>query len=81
MMTPRSGRAQWRGRQDEEHAVGLRCIAAQIFDETGDVIAAVSVSGPLVRIGEERVSPLGQMVKEAARTISMEMGAAPIKEA
>src|SRR5208337_596933 len=25
---------------DEEHAVGLRCIAAPIFDETGDVVAA-----------------------------------------
>lgn len=66
---------------DEEHAVGLRCIAAPIFDETGDVIAAVSVSGPVARIGEERVPPLGRMVKEAARTISMAMGAAPIKEA
>jgi IclR family acetate operon transcriptional repressor len=66
---------------DEEHAVGLRCIAAPIVDETGDVIAAVSISGPMARIGEERVSPLGRMVKEAARAISIEMGAAPTKEA
>jgi len=65
---------------DEEHAVGLRCIAAPIVDETGDVIAAVSISGPMARIGEERVSPLGRMVREAARAISMEMGAAPTKE-
>ncbi len=65
---------------DEEHAVGLRCIAAPIFDESGDVIAAVSVSGPMARIGEERVPLLGQMVKEAARAISMEMGAVPTKE-
>ena len=40
---------------DEEHAVGLRCIAAPVFDETGDVIAAVSASGPMARIVDERV--------------------------
>ncbi len=61
---------------DEEHAVGLRCIAAPIVDEMGDVVAAVSVSGPMARIGDERISALGQMLKEAARAISMEMGAA-----
>ena len=60
---------------DEEHAVGLRCIAAPIFDETGDVVAAVSVSGPVVRIGEERVPQLGKMVIESARAISADMGA------
>jgi IclR family acetate operon transcriptional repressor len=62
---------------DEEHAVGLRCIAAPIIDETEDIIAAVSVSGPMARIGDERVSGLGRMLKDAARAISMEMGAAP----
>ena len=61
---------------DEEHAVGLRCVAAPIFDETGDVIAAVSISGPMARIGEERVSVLGRMVVQAARMISMDIGAA-----
>jgi IclR family acetate operon transcriptional repressor len=37
---------------DEEHAVGLRCIAAPIFDETGETIAAISASGPMARIIE-----------------------------
>jgi IclR family transcriptional regulator, acetate operon repressor len=64
---------------DEEHAVGLRCIAAPIFDETGDVVAAISASGPLARIGDERVPPLGEMVMESARAISMDIGAAPQK--
>ena len=44
---------------DEEHAVGLRCIAAPIFDETGDVVAAVSASGPMARISDERMAQLG----------------------
>ncbi len=60
---------------DEEHAVGLRCIAAPIFDETGDVVAAVSASGPMARIVEERIAPLGGLVLDAARAISAEMGA------
>jgi IclR family acetate operon transcriptional repressor len=62
---------------DEEHAVGLRCIAAPVFDETGDCVGAVSASGPLVRIGEERIAQLGTMVLDASRNISREMGATP----
>ena len=62
---------------DEEHAVGLRCIAAPIFDETGDVVAAVSASGPMARVVEERIAGLGALVLEASRAISAEMGAPP----
>jgi IclR family transcriptional regulator, acetate operon repressor len=63
---------------DEEHAIGLRCIAAPIFDETGDVVAAVSASGPMARIVDERMGQLGALVLEAARAISADMGANPI---
>jgi len=59
---------------DEEHAVGLRCIAAPIFDETGEAIAAISASGPMARIVEERVASLGALVLETANAISSEMG-------
>ncbi|MBV9289920.1 MAG: helix-turn-helix domain-containing protein [Hyphomicrobiales bacterium] len=61
---------------DEEHAAGLRCVAAPIFDETGEAIAAVSVSGPIVRIGEARLAQLGEMVIASARAISADMGGA-----
>jgi IclR family acetate operon transcriptional repressor len=53
----------------------LRCIAAPVFDETGDVIAAVSVSGPMARIVDERVAHLGALVLQTARDISADMGA------
>ena len=62
---------------DEEHAVGLRCLSAPIRDETGDVIAAVSASGPLARIDDERIAPLGARVVEAAAAISASLGARP----
>ncbi len=64
---------------DEEHAVGLRCLAAPIFDETGDVVAAVSASGPMARISDERVAQLGALVLEASRAISRDMGANPAR--
>ncbi len=60
---------------DEEHAVGLRCIAAPVFDDTGDLVAAVSASGPMARIVDERVERLANLVMAAARAISAELGA------
>ncbi len=64
---------------DEEHAIGLRCLAAPIFDETGDVAAAVSASGPMARISDDRMTQLGALVLEASRAISRDMGANPAK--
>ena len=66
---------------DEERAIGLRCIATPIFDETGDVVVAVSTSGPMARIGDERMAQLGALVLEAARAISADMGAAVLRDA
>ena len=62
---------------DEEHAVGLRCIAAPIGDDRGDVVGAVSASGPMARINDERLGELGALVLRTARAISAEMGARP----
>lgn len=62
---------------DEEHAIGLRCVAAPVYDETGDVVAAISASGPMARIGDERMAQLGALVLEASRAISADMGASP----
>ncbi len=60
---------------DEEHAVGLRCIAAAIRDEAGEVIGAISASGPMARIVDDRIAPLGASVAETARAIATEIGA------
>ena len=39
---------------DEEHALGLNCLASAIFDRNNNVIAAISISGPSSRVGKER---------------------------
>ena len=59
---------------DEEHAMGLRCIAAPVFNEFGDAIAAISVSGPSARIPDEKLPLLGRMVAKAAGEATREFG-------
>ncbi len=59
---------------DEEHAVGLRCIAAVVFDEHAQAIAAVSLSGPMARIPDERIPILGDMVWQKAAIITAQLG-------
>lgn len=59
---------------DEENSVGLRCVAASIFDEHGHAIASLSVSGPTARIDDELLPILGRDVTEAARKITQELG-------
>ena len=59
---------------DEEHAVGLRCAAAPIYDETGAPLAALSVSGPAARISPDRLVSVGAMVVAAANTVTKALG-------
>jgi IclR family transcriptional regulator, acetate operon repressor len=62
---------------DEECAMGLRCVAAPILDELGMPIAALSLSGPTSRVGVERVEALGTLVMNAARAATLELGGRP----
>ena len=59
---------------DEEHAVGLRCVAATVHDEHGEPVAAISLSGPRARITDERIGHLGRLVVATANRISLAMG-------
>jgi IclR family acetate operon transcriptional repressor len=59
---------------DEENAVGLRCVAAVIFDEHGGPLAALSVSGPTARLTDQRIPALGQAAAGIAAEITAELG-------
>jgi len=61
---------------DEEHAVGLRCIAAVVFNEMADPVAAVSLSGPMARIPDQRIPLLGDLVRRKADAITAQLGGA-----
>jgi IclR family acetate operon transcriptional repressor len=59
---------------DEERTTGMRCVAAPIFNEYGEAIAGLSISGPTVRITDERIGELGPAVKRAAAEITRSIG-------
>ncbi len=59
---------------DEEHAVGLRCVAAAVYDEHGTAVAAISVSGPTARIPDGRIPEYGRAVRAAAADVTAALG-------
>jgi IclR family acetate operon transcriptional repressor len=59
---------------DEEHAVGLRCVASVVFDEHGQPVAALSLSGPGARVDETRLAELGALTARVAAEFSAELG-------
>ena len=64
---------------DQERSDGMRCLGAPVFNEHGEVIGALSVSGPTVRVTEERLGELGPMVKRAAADLTERIGGAAPK--
>jgi IclR family acetate operon transcriptional repressor len=52
----------------------MRCIAAPIFNEYGEAIAGLSVSGPAVRLPYERIGELAPKVREAADALTIASG-------
>ncbi|MFT5895524.1 MAG: IclR family acetate operon transcriptional repressor [bacterium] len=62
---------------DEERFVGMRCIAAAIYDATGTAVAGLSVSGPTVRFPDTYIAQLGADVVKAATEITRLIGGLP----
>ena len=67
-------RAQGFAVGNEEWQLGILAIAAPVRDSSGDVIAAVSISGPVKRLPDERWAALAARLKAAAALISSNMG-------
>jgi IclR family acetate operon transcriptional repressor len=59
---------------DEEQAVGLRCVASAIYDQNGQALAAISLSGPKARIVDDRLVELGRAVRQTADEITQVLG-------
>jgi DNA-binding IclR family transcriptional regulator len=55
----------------EEGVIGISCVAAPIFGPLGDVVAALSVTGPSQLVRADRIGPAVRMAASAAsRTYS-----------
>jgi DNA-binding IclR family transcriptional regulator len=59
---------------DIENEDGVRCVAAPIFDHSGQAIAAVSLSGPVDRVSPSQVELMGQELAAGAREVSRRLG-------
>ena len=57
----------------EENEVGGACVAAPIFDHTGDVVAAVSIAGPSSRFDAEMIERLGKLLVANLAGVTEEM--------
>lgn len=60
---------------NEELSLGLRCVAAPVFDHTGRPTYAVSVSGPAQRMKKDRIDAIQARLVPLCRRISRQIGA------
>jgi DNA-binding IclR family transcriptional regulator len=64
--------------EDEEFDLGVRGVAAPIRDHTKEVVGAISISGPVIRLDKARMlNELVPAVKRAAEEISLRVGYVP----
>lgn len=59
---------------DQENDLGVRCIGAAVMDKRGYPVGAVSLTGPVFRITDEKLESLGNRVLATARLISYQLG-------
>jgi DNA-binding IclR family transcriptional regulator len=60
--------------EDEEFGLGMGCVGAPVFNREGKAIAAVSASGTTRQIHEQNIDKIQRIVRDAARTISRNLG-------
>ena len=62
---------------DEEHAVGVRCVAAPVFAASGDVVAALGASGTVSQLNDDQLTAVGNIIRTAALKLSGQLGSRP----
>jgi len=67
-------RAEGYAVDDEEFLTGLRCVASAIYNDQGEAMAAISISGLASRVPAARVKQLGHLVSETARELTLALG-------
>jgi DNA-binding IclR family transcriptional regulator len=73
----RAVRARGYAIDNEEKEPGLRCVSAPVRNDSGKLLAALSVSGPAFRVTKERVPEIAKAVMQAAAELSNELGYRP----
>jgi IclR family KDG regulon transcriptional repressor len=67
-------RAQGYAIDDEEHELGIRCVAVPIRNHLGEIVAAVSVSGPTLRMTREKMDLVIPKIIAVGEKLSNSLG-------
>lgn len=59
---------------NEENSLGVRCVAAPVYDSNGKIIAALGTSSTIMQIDEGQLPKVLDIVKISAFDISSQMG-------
>lgn len=59
---------------NEENSVGVRCVAAPVFDAEGRTIAALGTSSTITEINENSLPEIVGLIRESAGKVSQSMG-------
>jgi IclR family acetate operon transcriptional repressor len=59
---------------DEEARMGLRCVAAVVYSDCSEPLAAISVSGMTSRMTDDRLPIIGRTVREVAAELTVALG-------
>lgn len=62
---------------DEESEIGMRSVAAPIFNANGSVVAAVGLAGPTQRVTKAGLRKFSTLVMETSHSISSRLGYLP----
>lgn len=57
-----------------EHEEGIRCIAGPIFNYKGNAVASFSISGPTMRVTEDKISDFVELVRAYSKKMSRALG-------
>ena len=59
---------------NEENTAGVRCVAAPVFDRSGAIAAALSLTGPAQQLPDDRLPKIAEKAKDAARQMTSALG-------
>jgi IclR family transcriptional regulator, acetate operon repressor len=59
---------------DEEFVLGLRCVAASVYNQQGEALCAISISGLTSRVTPSRIPELGKLVFQTANALTSALG-------
>ena len=59
---------------NEEHEIGVVCVAVPIFGKEKEILASISISAPQVRMSSDRIEEIAELAKKAAVKISEAIG-------